>query len=40
MKHIKDYEPICKCEFGKLAEKVDLKPDFFSGFDPKREKKL
>lgn len=40
MKHIKDYEPICKCEFGKLAEKVDLKPDFFSGFDPKKRKEI
>lgn len=37
---MKQYSPICKCDFGKLSDKVNLEPDFFTGFDPKRRNEI
>lgn len=37
---MKKFEPICKCRNGKLDKKVNLLPDFFSGFNPKRRKSI
>lgn len=34
------YEPICHCDYGPLDPKVDLKPDFFTGFEAKRRKEI
>lgn len=37
---MKEYRPICECEYGPMAQKVELKPDFFSGFDPRRREEI
>lgn len=37
---MKKYEPIQKCSYGPLDPKVDLLPDFFTGFDPARRKEI
>lgn len=34
------YGPICISSNGKIADKVNLKPDFFTGFDPKRRPEI
>ncbi len=34
------FEPIVACKYGKLAEKVNLEPDFFTGFEPERRKEI
>ena len=37
---VKVYEPIMQCEYGQLADKVCLDPDYFTGFDPARRKEI
>lgn len=34
------YVPICRCDYGPLDPKVDLKPDFFTGFDPEQRNEI
>lgn len=34
----KDYQPIMHCNYGPLNPKVNLLPDFFTGFEPARRK--
>lgn len=34
------FEPIVQCQYQPLAAHVDLEPDFFSGFDPKKRKEI
>ncbi len=34
------YVPIQPCDYGPLDPKVDLSPDFFTGFDPARRKEI
>lgn len=37
---MRNYKPIMECEYGELDPKVDLLPDFFTGFDPARRKEI
>lgn len=37
---MKKYEPIQKCDYGELDPKVDLSPDFFTGFKPENRKEI
>ena len=37
---MKKYEPIVSCKYGKLADKVKLEPDFFTGFQPERRQEI
>ena len=33
-------EPLIKCDYGPLADKVNLEPDFFTGFVPERRAEI
>lgn len=37
---MKRFEPIVNCKFGELASKVDLSPDFFTGFQPENRRSI
>lgn len=37
---MRKYEPIAKCKYGALHPKVNLEPDFFTGFQPERRKEI
>ena len=37
---MKKYEPILQCEYGPLADKVCLEPDYFKGFEPARRQEI
>lgn len=34
------YQPITKCQYGTLDPKVNLEPDFFTGFQPERREEI
>ncbi|RRD93906.1 alpha/beta hydrolase [Clostridiales bacterium COT073_COT-073] len=34
------YEPIVDCDYGPLHSKVNLEPDFFTGFDPEKREEI
>ena len=35
-----NYEPIMPCAYGALDPKVNMEPDFFTGFQPERRKEI